>query len=191
MNIYFISETYIKKNSTVSLNVEPALINTAIIDAQVLHIQSVLGTKLYKKIENLIETNTLSNPGNENYKLLLDDYIMATTLQWTIYECLPYIRFKIMNKSVNSQNSDNSTPIELEEMKFFMSNLRNKAEFYSQRMSDYICANITLFPEYKATQIDEMEPSSISYFSGIQLDEPTYATERFLGLDTHIIKSNI
>ena len=49
--IYFISETVLKSNSPISLNVEPSLLNIAIVDAQEMRIQNALGTNLYEKIK--------------------------------------------------------------------------------------------------------------------------------------------
>lgn len=182
--VYFVSETYVKNNTPINLNVEQQLINLAIYDAQVLHVQMVLGSNLYKKLETLISTGDISDPANVNYKTLLDDYVQPAVAQWALAECIPYIRYKIMNKSVSGQNSDNSTPIDLEELKYLQASLSNKAEFYTQRVADYVMANMTLFPEYStADSIDDILPETNAYFSGMQLDDDGDAYERFLGLN--------
>jgi hypothetical protein len=190
--VYFVSDTFIKQNSIINLNVEPQLINLAIIDSQVLHIQMALGSDLYKKLETLISGGTISNNSNVNYKTLLDDYVVPAVLQWTLFECIPYIRYKIMNKSVAGQSSDNSTPIELEELKYIQAQFSNKAEFYTQRLADYLLAHMTLFPEYtSADSIDDIRPSTTQYFAGMQLDESIDACERFLGLNKNTRDINI
>lgn len=181
--VYFISESDLKNNTTINQNVEQSLLNSSILDAQLLHIQMILGSKLYKKIESLISLGTITNPTNSYYKLLLDDYIRPATIQWTLAECVPYIRYKIMNKSISGQSSDNSTPIELEELKYLQAQFINKAEFYTQRIADYLLSNLNHFPEYtQATAIDDIIPSTNAYFSGIQLDEGTQDLRRSLGL---------
>lgn len=183
--IYFIDETMFKDLTPVNLNVEQHLINMSIQDAQLLHLQMTLGTKLYKKLESLISSKDISLPANAVYKTLLDDYVVKAVAYWALAECAVYVRYKIMNKGVQSQNSENSTPIELEELKYIQERMRNSAEFYSQRIADYLCANSTLYPEYtSATDLDEIDPSSVSYFSGMQLDDYDDCDKK-LGLNSH------
>jgi hypothetical protein len=190
--VYFISETYFKNNTPVNMNVEPQLINIAIMDAQVLHIQMALGSKLYKKLEDLISGNTIGDSSNAVYKTLLDDYVRPAVVQYALVECISYIRYKIMNKTVGTQNSDNTNPIEFDEMKYLQSQLRNKAEFYTQRIVDYIMANLSSYPEYTSTgSIDDIPPESNSYFGGMQLDDVDDAYERFLGLNSRTTDINI
>lgn len=177
--VYFIDSTYVTNSTPINLNVEPQLLNSAIIEAQIIHIQSVIGTKLYKKMEQLITGATMATAGN--YKILMDDYIRPSLVHWSLYECIPYVHFKIMNKGVVNQNSDNSTSSDLEEIKFLQQQIKNKAEFITQRLVDYLISNMSLFPEYTTNNdYDEMQPSGNAYFSGLVLDDD-YDCERFLG----------
>ncbi len=190
--VYFISETYFKNNTPVNMNVEPQLINIAIMDAQVLHIQTALGSKLYKKLEDLISSNTIGLAANAKYKSLLDDLVRPAVVQWSLVESLAYIRYKIMNKTVGGQSSDNTTPIELEELKYLTAQLKNKAEFYTQRIVDYLCANSSDYPEYTSgNAIDDILPETNAYFGGMQLDDVDDAYERFLGLNSRTTDINI
>lgn len=184
--VLFISETYFKTHSSVNFNVETQLLTMSMYDAQFLHIQQILGTKLYKKLESLIENNTISDNSNIKYKELLDDYVCPSLVQWSVYETIPYLKFKLMNKGTVSQNSDNSASIDLEELKFLQSQIRDKGEFYNQRIADHIMSNLTDFPEYtSATTIEEMIPEKSSYFSGMQLEDDYNLCDRFLGLNSH------
>jgi len=192
--IFFISESYFKEHTPVNLNVEPQLVTMGISDAQFLHIQQILGSKLYKSIEAKVADGTISSdPTNINYKVLLDDYINPSLVQWALYECIPYLKFKMMNKGVVNQNSDNSAQIDLEEMKFLQESIRNKAEFYTQRLSDHIIGNMSFFTEYtSANRIDDLLPERTAYFCGLNLDgDDKFAIERFLGLNSHVINANI
>jgi hypothetical protein len=171
--VYFVSETVVKENTPISLNVETQLINNAIIDSQIMHIQMQTGSDLYNKLTSLISAGTITDPANVKYKLLLDDYVVPATIQWTLAECLPYIRYKIMNKSVSGQNSDNSTPMDLQELKFLQAKFTDKAEFYSQRLANFLLANLTDYPEYyAANDIDDIVPESNAYHTGMVLGDP-------------------
>lgn len=186
--VYFISETYFKNNTPVNMNVEPQLINIAIMDAQVLHIQIALGSKLYKKLEDLISDNSIAKAVNAKYKSLLDDLVRPAVVQWSLVESLAYIRYKIMNKTVGGQSSDNTTPIDLEELKYLAAQLKNKAEFYTQRIVDYLCANSSDYPEYtNGNAVDDILPETNAYFSGMQLDDVIDPYTRFLGLNSHTV----
>lgn len=189
--VYFVTEAFVKQNTPISLNVEPQLINLAIFDAQVLHVQMVLGSRLYKKLETLVAAGTMSQPANAAYKTLMDDYVQPAVLQWTLAECLPYVRFKIMNKGVQGQSSDNSEPITLEELKYLQAQLKDKAEFHTQRVADFLCANSADYPEYVPVNSDDIAPNKNAYFCGIYLGESKRASERFLGLNENTIDSNI
>lgn len=184
--VQLISETTLKNNSPINLNVDQSLLNLAINEGQEQHIQMALGSQLYKKICDIVTDGTIkTDPNNAHYKTLLDDYIAPTLIYWALNECLNYVRYKIMNKGITVQNSDNSNPAELEDIKYFQSTIMNKAEFKQERLIAYLVENDTTFPEYIApnTDYDDIAPSTNGYFSGMQLDE-SYEDicERALGL---------
>ncbi|MBQ2174993.1 MAG: hypothetical protein II453_08005, partial [Alphaproteobacteria bacterium] len=80
--IYLISTQMFKENLSVNDNVADYLINSAIRDAQTINLQQVCGTVLYRKILGLVENGTIADPSNEDYKLLLDEYIQPMVLTY-------------------------------------------------------------------------------------------------------------
>lgn len=182
--VQLISETTLKNNSPINLNVEQSLLNLAINEGQEQHIQMALGSKLYQKILDIVVDGTIkTDPNMSDYKILLDNYIAPALIYWSIVECLNYVRYKIMNKGVQVQNSDNSNTPELEEIKYFQQAITNKAEFKQQRLIDYLIENSTLFSEYTSTiDYDDIAPESNGYFSGMQLDDDYDYCEKYLGL---------
>lgn len=168
---YFISCEYLKENSTINNNVDNNLLNNAIWEAQSIHIQQQTGTKLYKKIVELIESGEITFTQYKDYKELLDDYIRPCCVYWAWYESIPYISFKIVNKGVELQSSDYSNNTAMEQMEYLRDDIRNKAEFYSQRLTDYLCTNKSKYPELlQNNKTDELHPTANQYFSGIQFD---------------------
>lgn len=183
--VQLISETTLKNNSPINLNVEQSLLNLAINEGQEQHIQMALGSKLYQKILDIVVDGTIkTDPNMSDYKTLLDNYIAPALIYWSLVECLNYVRYKIMNKGVQVQNSDNSNTPELEEIKYFQQAITNKAEFKQQRLIDYLIENSTLFSEYTSTiDYDDIAPESNGYFSGMQLDNDYEdLCEKYLGL---------
>ena len=102
---------------------------------------------------------------------MYDDYIYPMLIKWTVVELLPFINFKVMNKSVGQQNSDNTTPIDLETLKYLINKERGKAEFLTKRIKDHIISNVGLFPEYmRVAKLEDMVADKTSYFCGIEFD---------------------
>jgi hypothetical protein len=170
--VYFITEAELKENSPINLNVEPKLISLAIVDAQDIYIQDALGTLLYKKIIELVKSGDIKTPTYIKYKFLLDEYIIPAVIYWSIVESLNYVRYKIMNKSVTTQASENTMPVELAEIKYFQDAMTNKAEHRSQRIINYLsdCDVKPFYPEYDETTGQDISPSGNAFFSGMQLD---------------------
>jgi len=49
---------------------------------------------------------------------------------------------------------------------------RNNAQFYTERMIDYLCNNTSLFPEYNQANGDEMVAEKKAYFqSGMEISQ--------------------
>lgn len=184
---YFIGVSDLKDNTPINLNVDDKKLVMSIKDAQEIQIQQILGTNLYTKLKTLVKDNTITSGTNTSYKLLLDEYIIPTLIKFALVECLPFTNFKIENKNLGNQSSDNSTPVELDELKYFISLNKDKAEYYAQRLTDYLIANSATYPEYTtSTTCDQILPNNSSYFCGIQLDDD-YNCDRFLGKNTGII----
>jgi len=171
MEVYFISTTELKTKTPINQNVDDQNLVMSIAYAQDIYIQPILGTNLYETLKTLV-TSGITQSQYYDYKTLLDEHIRPTLIQWSLVECLIFLRFKLMNKSVVGQNSDNSIPSTLEEFTFLLNEIKNRAEFFSQRLIAYLLANNVKFPEYRQNNtIDDMKPEGNAYYCGIQLDD--------------------
>lgn len=180
--VYLISTSYLKSHSTINNNVSDELLNSAIWEAQVIHLQQTIGTRLYKKLITLVESGDIHNPQYSEYKTLLNDYVMEVVSYWAFYECLPYVRFKVVNKGVETQTSEWSNGVDSQELNRLQEAIGDKAQFFTQRLSDFILENRSLYPEYiQNTKIDEMHPNGGEYFSGVQFDSYGCPCERTMG----------
>ena len=166
MAVLFVSEDTIKKSTTINGNVDVELLLPYIKVAQDIHIHQLLGTDLYDKIANDISTSSLGG----NYKTFTDEYIQPVLIHYSLYECLPFLSYKIMNKDIVRKISETSTPADLEDIKYMREIVKNTAEYYSTRLVDYLCNNNHLFPEYNTNSNGDLAPTKDTYFSGIVLD---------------------
>lgn len=158
----FISTDYVYKYSVIENNVDADLIKKFIWKAQDLNIQAAVGQNLYQKLMN-------DCPNFTGYYLtLVQDYIQPAQTEWCVYHALPFINFRLTNKAVSQKSSDNSNPSGIDDLKWLRDQVRNTAEFYSERIKDYIKNNPSQFPEfYTRKDSFEVKPNKTNYFSGI------------------------
>jgi len=162
------SMNYYKRNSVINLNVDDELIQPHIIKAQNMNMERILGTNLFNKVLTDISSGSVSG----DTKTLLEDYIQPALVEWTTYQALPYLNYKITNKSVSKKFSDNSDYSELNEINYLKTNIRNDAEYLSDRLTSFLKAdNGLLYPEYIKGNVDcdDITPKRKNFFSGIYL----------------------
>lgn len=187
-DILLISDVMLKERTAVHGNIDPKLIYPEIKVAQDMFIEKLLGTSLYNKLLDLIDSGTLSDPSNTDYKTLLDRYIVDALLYYTMMTLVTTTSFQIWNKGVvRKQGVDTELPSMSEIVD--LSNLyRNRAELYAERLRKYLRQNAsTKFPEYlnPGNGIDDTHPSGHAYTTSIYLgidDEcPKTLEERYQG----------
>ncbi len=177
--VLFISEDLLKSLTATNLNVDVNIIRPYILQAQKLYIETKLGTDLTQKLKDLIVAGTVGAVGNEAYKTLLDDYISFVLVNFSFYHCIPFLRFKIENGNIYSKTSETGNALSTEEAQHLREEVRNTAEYYTERMIDYICNNNSLFPEYNTNTGSDVNPDQNAYYNGMNLERPREQGTRF------------
>ena len=177
--VLFISEDLLKSLTATNLNVSVNIIRPYILQAQKLYIETKLGTDLTQKLKDLIVAGTVGAVGNEAYKTLLDDYISFVLVNFSFYHCIPFLRFKIENGNIYSKTSETGNALSTEEAQHLREEVRNTAEYYTERMIDYICNNNSLFPEYNTNTGADVDPDQNAYYNGMNLERPREQGTRF------------
>lgn len=165
--VEFISQDYLKQNSPIQFDIDGSLLRPIVLTSTDRYILPIIGSPLYDYLQNQITANTLS----AQYKTLMDRYIQPTLTQFVVYESLPFISFKLTNKNVSKNSGDNSEPVDLEELKLLSERVWANATFYAERMTRYLMANQSLFPEYYQLtgNLDTYPPQPSQYFSGLHI----------------------
>ena len=171
--VLFISEAKLKSSTAINLAVSVDLLFPYVRQAQKLYVETKLGTDLNNKLKDLITTGTVGAVGNEAYKTLLDDYIGDMLPNWALYNCIPYLRFKVENGNIYSKTSETGNALSTEEAQHLREEVRNTAEYYTERMIDYICNNTSSFPEYSTNTGADVDPDRNAYYNGMNLERPT------------------
>lgn len=146
--IYLIDEEYVKQMSSVSDNLDSKMIKPCVYDAQIIHLQPIIGTKLFDKVCTIVDDEAVETEENAVYKTLLVDYIQPYLLQKVQELLIPTMYAKIRNAGNVQYYDANQNQAPLKEMQWLMERFANNASFLSQRMSDWICANRSKLPEY-------------------------------------------
>ena len=177
--VLFISEDKLKDSTAINLNVDVNLLLPYVRQAQKLYVETKLGTDLNQKLKDLIVAGTLSLPANAAYKTLIDDYIGDMLPNWAFYHAIPFLRFKIENGNIYSKTSETGNALSTDEAQHLREEVRNTAEYYTERLIDYICNNNTLFPEYNTNTGADVDPDQNAYYNGMNLERPREQGTRF------------
>ena len=166
-NAIFISEDYLKENTIINGNVDTKYLLANLKMVEDVNIQPILGTNLYNTFKNMVTSGSVIG----YYKIALEEYIQPAMIYWLQTEMPVDMVFKWENKSIVKKNSDNSQPVDLNEIKFIIDKKDKIARFYSQRLINWLCANHQHIPEYVIQQTtDAMKPEKTLYsFGGMYL----------------------
>tara|TARA_R100001460_G_scaffold23205_3_gene46875 strand:+ start:786 stop:1361 length:576 start_codon:yes stop_codon:yes gene_type:complete len=170
--VLFISEQKLKDSTAINLNVDVDLLLPYVRQAQKLYVETKLGTKLTEKLKDLIKTGTLGDAGNKPYKTLVDEYIGDMLPNWAFYHAIPFLRFKIENGNIYSKTSETGTALSTEEAQHLRSEVINTAEYYTERMIEFVRNNISNYPEYNTNSGADVNPDPNAYYSGLNVERP-------------------
>ena len=161
--VLFVSEDKLKDSTAINMNVDVQFLLPYVRIAQEKYIETKLGTNL--------SGGTIGDVGNANYKTLLDDYIADVLVHYAFYEVLPFLRYKVQNNNVVSKTAENSNPLSRAEAQDLRSEVSNTAQFYTERLINYLCDNSSLFPEYSTNTGSNINPDSNAYYQGMNLEK--------------------
>jgi hypothetical protein len=177
--VLFISESKLKDSTALNLNVDVNLLLPYVRQAQKLYVETKLGTDLNNKLKDLIVAGTVNLPANAAYKTLLDDYVGDMLPNWAFYHAVPFLRFKIENGNIYSKTSETGTALSTEEAQHLREEIRNTAEYYTERLISYICNNNSLFPEYNTNTGSDVNADNNAFYNNMNLERPQQQGTKF------------
>ena len=151
--VYLISADDIKGSTYVNYNVDDSLLGPAIREAQEIGLQSIIGTALLRKLQELVlldiegEEGGIEDEGNEKYKELLDDYVTDYLEARTQAVLGAMISFKMRNAGVIKNSDTNMQAPTIKEVMFTQRSFTQISDRYATALSKYLCANKEAFPE--------------------------------------------
>jgi len=173
-----VSEQRLKQWTQLDDNVRMNEITPFIVQAQDIYMQDTLGTKFYTRLKNGVIADDLTT----DEKLLLNDYIGPTLMQYSLYLMLPSIKYKIANQGILNGTSEETSPTTLDELEYLRQSTLNTAEFYNKRLIKFFMDNPSMFADYTNPGTDGMYPNKDNpYFSGLVVpnNRLSYYEERY------------
>lgn len=164
----FITEKQLKDASLINENVSMVKLRPTVIMCQEMHIQPIIGSDLYKELQTQIIGNTLTQENED----LLSDYIQPCLQMWVQMEFPMAFGFQLRNKNVERGTDQNSTQASVGELQRLIDYYKGKAEWYAERITRFILANLGDYPAYQTptSDIDTIYPNRRNYTSGLVLD---------------------
>jgi hypothetical protein len=166
MNIYLISEETLKSESYINDNLDPAMILPSIQTAQDMHLQPLIGTKLYKTLMGMVKDNNIEG----YYKVLMDEYIRPFLIYAVLTDIQIPLAFKQRNAGIIQTNNEYVNNSFMNDVQAIKSYYENKMNFYGLRLSDWLKANSNNIKEYCGKDdCSQMKADPHSYNTGICL----------------------
>ena len=83
-----------------------------------------------------------------------------------------YLIILSVNGNIYSKTSETGTALSTEEAQHLREEVRNNAEYFTERMIKYITNNISSFPEYNTNSGADISPDRNAYYNGMNLERP-------------------
>jgi len=167
--ISFISETYLKTFAPINNNVDINDLTPHLESTELMFTRELLGKDVYDDLKTKFIAQTLN---------LIETDLVVILKEAIAYRCaeqaIPFIATKIRNSGVVKLTGENYQAAALVDVKYLRSELANKAEFYEQRVVNYICNYKASFPLYAWSNKNDPSPNmSTPYDSDIAFDHDT------------------
>lgn len=169
MGVLLISETKLKNFTNINKNVDMDVLKAEVQIAQDIDLQTILGSKFYYHL--LSQVSSTGNTFNADELELLNDYLQPYLIQTAYFNAMPQIMYRTMNNGITQGTMENATSVDIETMKYLRNIQKMRADFYSQRLMDYLLTGRgqNKFPQYNtASTLDGMIPDRVQkYNNGI------------------------
>lgn len=165
MATLFVSTSKLKRDTALGGSVDDNILRPYIKVAQDKFILPILGTELYHKLATDVQNAT---PLTGRYLQVMD--LIQPALTFHAFAEVAYVmRLRFANNSVVQVSDDTGQAANLDDIKLVVDQAKNIAEFYTKRLSDFLCVYGTEMPEYLSNQYPDIYPNHRPYYSGLNI----------------------
>lgn len=144
-DILLCSEDTVKTYTNLNDNTDGNYIAPAMYIAQNNDLEGIIGTRLLRKLQELIGTGEIED--NEEYQELLDDYITDFLAYATIVRLIPVVSFKIGNQGAVRTEDEKVVGMSFNEVFSLKDYYQNQADYLAFRLQTFLIANYSKYPE--------------------------------------------
>jgi len=167
--ILLVSEQRMKEWTSLDNNIRIDVLTPSILNAQSVYIQSTCGSPFYNRLMEGVKNNDLT----VDEETFLRDLVGPALMQYALYLILPNLKYKFVEKGIVSGSSEETSDTTLEELQYLRETALDLAQFYDQRIKEFLCDYPNLFPIYRNWNNIGMKPDKeTAYFSGLQTNIP-------------------
>ena len=171
-NVFLISEQYLKSLTPISSSIDVTMLTPHIESAQIIWQREILGRVLYDDIILKFSGQTLSSDEIE-----LVEYMKPAIAYRTVYEALPFLSIQIKPKGAVRLRGEFEDQASLNEVKYLRDNFEKKAQYYEERVVEYLCLNGRKFPLYGKSDLS----------TGVNsINNNAFDADIYLGLESQI-----
>lgn len=153
------------KNSVLNANIDTEYIQPVIDEAQSIYLREILGDRLYNTINNRIESETLDG----KYLTLVEQYIKPYLTYMVQSLIVIPINFKTRNAGVINQFEQGFNTASMKDTSYVKEYYDSKAQFYGNRLTEYLQKNAADIPEYGYSDDNITQPTTSQNVTGIYL----------------------
>ena len=156
----FISENKLKNFSDLNNALDPDLLKNAVREAQDINIQRMLGYELYQSLITKVNNGQVTGV----YSTLMG-FVQDALLYWAYYEALESIYLRPRNNGLLvPQGGQEAAAADVALYDKKRTSVENKAEWYSERLVNYLLDNEGSFPEFATETGLDIYPDQTSQF---------------------------
>ena len=135
-----VSDSELKAFTLLDFNIDQDKIIPYILEAQRLRLEPMIGTPLYKKLQQ----NNLSY----EYQTLINDYVSPTLVHWALASYLNVAAYQVAEGGVFKHFSTDSETVTPNEVRNLVAEEHAKGETYARRMVDFLDTYKASYPEW-------------------------------------------
>lgn len=175
--VLFVSEEKLKSFTSINNNTSPLDLIPYVLQAQDIYLQNYIGATYYMQLKEQVRTSTV----DADNMFLLDNYIGSALCNWALAMALPWLKYKIFNKSVMSPSSESAESITLDELNFLIEQARGTAETYTKRMIEWMVLHPGAYPKYITPNVldGQLPERGNPYYNSLVTPKQPYAWRKW------------
>lgn len=154
-NVLLISEDYIKTHTSLGDNLTAGYLLPTIKLAQDINLQNVIGTKLYDRLRELVDSGDITT--EIDYKHLLDVYIQPFLAYSVVSMVTLPAAFKITNAGVVRTEDEKMSNVSLSDVNLIKEYYNKYANYYKNLLQKYLLDYQSIYPELNRADLKDIE----------------------------------